>query len=141
MPVLNRFAPQTQATGSILFRSAFAQSVANHYSFEWLAHGVPVNANHSKEKPMRKPELAAAVADETGLTRDKASEVITAFTDQISAAAARGEDITLIGFGTFNVRRREARDGRNPQTGANIRIPASKTVGFKAGKSLKDSIR
>jgi len=90
---------------------------------------------------MRKPELAAAVADETGLTRDKASEVITAFTDQISAAAARGEDITLIGFGTFNVRRREARDGRNPQTGANIRIPASKTVGFKAGKSLKDSIR
>lgn len=90
---------------------------------------------------MRKPELAAAVADQTGLTRDKASEVITAFTDQISAAAARGEDITLIGFGTFNVRRREARDGRNPQTGASIRIPASKTVGFKPGKALKDSLR
>jgi DNA-binding protein HU-alpha len=90
---------------------------------------------------MRKPELAAAVADQTGLTRDKASEVITVFTDQISAAAARGEDITLIGFGTFNVRHREAREGRNPQTGASIRIPASKTVGFKAGKALKDSIR
>ncbi len=90
---------------------------------------------------MRKPELAAAVAESTGLTRDKASEVITAFTDQISAAAARGEDITLIGFGTFNIRKREAREGRNPQTGASIRIPASKTVGFKAGKALKDAIR
>lgn len=90
---------------------------------------------------MRKPELAAAVADQTGLTREKASEVITAFTDQVSAAAARGEDITLIGFGTFNVRHREAREGRNPQTGASIRIPASKTVGFKAGKALKDAVR
>lgn len=89
---------------------------------------------------MRKPELAAAIADRTGLTRDKASEVITAFTDQVSAAAARGEDITLIGFGTFNIRSREARDGRNPQTGETIRIPASKTVGFKAGKALKDEI-
>ncbi|KPQ27382.1 MAG: DNA-binding protein HU-alpha [Marinobacter excellens HL-55] len=90
---------------------------------------------------MRKPELAAAIADKTGLTRDKASEVINAITDQISAAAARGEDTTLIGFGTFNVRAREARSGRNPQTGATIQIPASKTVGFKAGKTLKDAVR
>ncbi|EMP54748.1 DNA-binding protein HU [Marinobacter santoriniensis NKSG1] len=89
---------------------------------------------------MRKPELAAAIADQTGLSRDKASEVITAFTDQVSAAAARGEDITLIGFGTFNIRSREARSGRNPQTGAAIQIPASKTVGFKPGKALKDAI-
>ncbi|MDY6841624.1 MAG: HU family DNA-binding protein [Pseudomonadota bacterium] len=89
---------------------------------------------------MRKPELAAAIADRTGLTRDKASEVITAFTDQVSAATSRGEDVTLIGFGTFNIRSREARDGRNPQTGETIRIPASKTVGFKAGKTLKDEI-
>ena len=89
---------------------------------------------------MRKPELAAAIADQTGLTRDKASEVITAFTDQASAAAARGEDATLTAFGTFTIRSREARDGRNPQTGASIRIPASKTVGFKAGKGLKEKI-
>ncbi len=66
----------------------------------------PVTKNDNKEYPMRKPELAAAVADKTGLSRDKASEVITAFTDQISAAAARGEDTTLIGFGTFNIRSR-----------------------------------
>ena len=90
---------------------------------------------------LRKPELAAAIADKTGLTREKAGEVINAFTDQVSAAAARGEDVTLIGFGTFNIRSREARNGRNPQTGASIQIPASKTVGFKAGKALKDAIR
>ncbi len=96
--------------------------------------------NDNKEYPMRKPELAAAIADKTGLTREKASEVITAVTDQISAAASKGEDTTLIGFGTFNIRTREARDGRNPQTGATIKIPASKTVGFKAGKALKEAI-
>ncbi|WP_152205600.1 HU family DNA-binding protein [Marinobacter changyiensis] len=90
---------------------------------------------------MRKPELASAIADETGLTREKASEIITAFTDQVSAAAARGDDVTLIGFGTFNVRKREARSGRNPQTGAPIQIAASRTVGFKAGKALKDAVK
>ncbi len=90
---------------------------------------------------MRKPELAAAIAEQTGLSKEKASEVITAFTDQVSAATARGDDVTLIGFGTFNVRTRGARTGRNPQTGATIEIPASKTVGFKAGKALKDSIK
>lgn len=90
---------------------------------------------------MRKPELAAAIAEQTGLSKDKASEVITAITDQISAATARGDDVTLIGFGTFNVRTRGARSGRNPQTGATIQIPASKTVGFKAGKALKDALK
>jgi len=90
---------------------------------------------------MRKPELAAAIADKTGLSREKATEIINAVTDQISAAAARGEDTTLIGFGTFNIRTREARTGRNPQTGASIQIPASKTVGFKAGKALKEALR
>lgn len=90
---------------------------------------------------MRKPELASAIAEQTDLSRDKASEVITAFTDQVTSAAARGDDVTLIGFGTFTVRNREARSGRNPQTGATIQIPASKTVGFKPGKSLKDQIR
>ncbi|MGM0952767.1 MAG: HU family DNA-binding protein [Pseudomonadota bacterium] len=89
---------------------------------------------------MRKPELAASISDKTDLTREKAAEVINAFTDQVSAAAARGEDTTLIGFGTFSIRQREARSGRNPQTGETIQIPASKTVGFKAGKGLKDAV-
>lgn len=90
---------------------------------------------------MRKPELAAAIAEQTGLSKEKASEVITAFTDQVSAATAKGSDVTLIGFGTFSVRKRDARTGRNPQTGASIQIPASKTVGFKAGKALKDAVK
>ncbi|WP_111498530.1 MULTISPECIES: HU family DNA-binding protein [Marinobacter] len=89
---------------------------------------------------MRKPELASAIAEQTGLTKEKASEVITAFTDQISAATAKGDDVSLIGFGTFNVRKREARTGRNPQTGATMKIAASKTVGFKAGKALKEAV-
>ncbi|PSF11856.1 DNA-binding protein HU [Marinobacter fuscus] len=89
---------------------------------------------------MRKPELAAAIASQTGLSRDKAGEIINAFTDQISAAAARGEDVSLIGFGTFNIRSREARSGRNPQTGAAIQIPASKTVGFKPGKAFREAL-
>ncbi|MBC7191116.1 HU family DNA-binding protein [Marinobacter sp.] len=90
---------------------------------------------------MRKPELAAAIADQTGLSREKASEVITAFTDQVSASVAKSQDVTLIGFGTFNIRKREARNGRNPRTGTPIRIPASRTVGFKPGKALKDAVR
>ncbi|MDY6797750.1 MAG: HU family DNA-binding protein [Pseudomonadota bacterium] len=90
---------------------------------------------------MRKPELAAAIADQTGLSREKASEVITAFTDQVSASVAKSQDVTLIGFGTFNIRKREARNGRNPRTGATIRIPAGRAVGFKPGKALKDAVR
>ncbi|MDX1635567.1 MAG: HU family DNA-binding protein [Marinobacter sp.] len=90
---------------------------------------------------MRKPDLANAIAQETDLSQDKASEVITAFTDQVSAAAARGDDVSLIGFGTFTVRQREARSGRNPQTGATIQIPASRTVGFKPGKALKEAVK
>ena len=89
---------------------------------------------------MRKPELVDAIAAQTGLSKEKAHEVITAFTDQVSAAASRGDAISLIGFGTFNVRARQARTGRNPKTGAEITIPASRTVGFKAGKALKDAI-
>ena len=89
---------------------------------------------------MRKPELVDAIATQTGLSKEKAHEVITAFTDQISAAASRGDAISLIGFGTFNVRTRQARTGRNPKTGDEITIPASRTVGFKAGKALKDAV-
>ncbi|MCH8498356.1 MAG: HU family DNA-binding protein [Marinobacter sp.] len=89
---------------------------------------------------MRKPELVDAIAEQTGLSKEKAHEVITAFTDQVSAAASRGDAISLIGFGTFNIRTRQARTGRNPKTGAEITIPASRTVGFKAGKALKDAV-
>lgn len=89
---------------------------------------------------MKKPELAAAIAEKAGVTKEKAGEIINAITDEIMNAMAKNDPVTLIGFGTFSVRERSARTGKNPQTGASIQIPASKSVGFKAGKSLKDSV-
>ncbi len=89
---------------------------------------------------MRKPELAAAIAEKAELTKEKANEVITIITDEISNALSKDDSVTLIGFGTFSQRQRSARTGKNPQTGAEIQIAASKSVGFKPGKSLKDAV-
>lgn len=89
---------------------------------------------------MNKSELVAAVAASAGITQAKAAQVVAAVTDQIANAVARGENVSLIGFGTFLTRERSARTGKNPQTGAAIQIAASKTVGFKPGKALKDAV-
>lgn len=89
---------------------------------------------------MRKPELAAAIAERADLSKDKASQVLNVILDEITGTVAQGQDVSLIGFGSFVVRERAARTGKNPQTGAALQIPASKTVAFKAGKSLKDAI-
>jgi DNA-binding protein HU-alpha len=89
---------------------------------------------------MTKNELAAMVADKADISKEKANEVINAMTDEITAALARDEPVSLIGFGTFTQRQRSARKGKNPQTGAEIDIPASKSVGFKAGKAFKASV-
>lgn len=77
---------------------------------------------------MRKPELAAAIAEETGLTKEKSSEVITVITDQIAKALSEDDSVSLIGFGTFSRRSRAERKGKNPQTGAELIIPASNTA-------------
>jgi DNA-binding protein HU-alpha len=90
---------------------------------------------------MRKPELAAAIAAQTKLSKEKANEVLNAITDEITRAMSRKDSVSLIGFGTFTVRKRSERTGKNPQTGAAIKIPASTTVGFKAGKALKDAVK
>lgn len=89
---------------------------------------------------MKKPELAAAIAAKADVTKEKAGELINAMTDEITNAMSKGDSVTLIGFGTFSRRERSARMGKNPQTGAAIEIKASKSVGFKAGKSLKDAV-
>ncbi|WP_048305471.1 HU family DNA-binding protein [Halomonas sp. PR-M31] len=89
---------------------------------------------------MRKPELAAAIAERADLSKDKASQVLNVILDEITETVAQGQDVSLIGFGSFVVRERAARTGKNPQTGAALKIPASKTVAFKAGKSLKDAV-
>jgi len=89
---------------------------------------------------MRKPELAAAIAEKAELSKDKANEVLNVVLDEITRAVAKNDSVALIGFGTFSVRERSARMGKNPQTGEAMEIPASKTVGFKPGKKLKDAV-
>jgi len=90
---------------------------------------------------MTKTDLIDAVADKAELTKVGAKRAVDAVDAVISTALARGEKITWTGFGTFEVRARSARMGRNPQTGAPMRIPATKTPAFRAGKSLKDAVK
>lgn len=90
---------------------------------------------------MRKPELAAAIAEKADLTKDKAAEVLNVITDQIAQALGKGDSVTLIGFGTFEVRKRAERQGKNPQTGKAITIAAAKVPAFKPGKGLKDAVK
>ncbi|GED23811.1 HU family DNA-binding protein [Halomonas sabkhae] len=89
---------------------------------------------------MRKPELAAAIAERADLSKDKASQVLNVILDEITGSVSDGNDVSLIGFGTFTVRERASRTGKNPQTGESLTIPASKTVAFKPGKGLKDAV-
>ena len=89
---------------------------------------------------MKKVELVEAVATNAGLTKADATRAIDATFDAITNALKKGDKITLIGFGTFGVSRREARNGRNPQTGATVKIPARNAVTFKAGTQLKNEV-
>ena len=89
---------------------------------------------------MNKTELVAAIAKKTELSKKDAEKALKAFTDVVAEELKKGEKIQLVGFGTFEVSERAARTGRNPQTGAEMTIPASKAPKFKAGKALKDLI-
>lgn len=80
------------------------------------------------------------MAEATELTKAAAGRAVDAFIDTVTKALKKGETVTLVGFGTFSVRKRAARPGRNPQTGETIKIKASKTPAFKAGKGLKDGL-
>ncbi len=89
---------------------------------------------------MNKSQLIDAVASKSGLTKADTEKSFKAFVETISEEMGKGESITLIGFGTFLVRDRKARTGRNPRTGETIQIKASKIPAFKAGKALKDAV-
>ena len=89
---------------------------------------------------MNKTELIAAMAEQTQLSKKDAEAALKAFIDVVSEELKKGEKVQLVGFGTFEVSERAAREGRNPQTGATMKIAASKAPKFKAGKALKDSI-
>ena len=89
---------------------------------------------------MRKPELVATLAETTGLSRVQAGQVLNIILDEISFALARGDDVSLPGFGSFSCRQRAGRTGRNPQTGEEIRIAPGTTVAFRPGRHLKDAV-
>ncbi|MBC6904128.1 HU family DNA-binding protein [Saccharophagus sp. K07] len=89
---------------------------------------------------MRKPELVKAVAEIADLSERQADAVVSAVVEQITNALSRGESVNLVGFGSFSVKSRPARQGRNPKNGEAIQIPASNVPVFKAGKGLKDAI-
>ncbi len=89
---------------------------------------------------MNKAELVNAVANKAGIQKKDAEAALKAFTDVVAEELKKGEKIQLVGFGTFEVSERAARTGRNPQTGKEMKIEASKAPKFKAGKALKDMI-
>jgi len=87
---------------------------------------------------MNKTELINAIAEKAELSKKDADKALKAFVDVVAEELKKGEKVQLVGFGTFEVSERAAREGRNPQTGATMKIAASKTPKFKAGKALKD---
>ena len=90
---------------------------------------------------MTKGELVAQVAETTGLTKKDAEKAVGAFVDAVTGALKKGDKVALVGFGTFEVRNRPARIGRNPRTKEEIKIPATKAPAFKAGKALKEAVK
>ena len=90
---------------------------------------------------MKKTELVNAIAAKTGLSKKDADAALTAAVEAVTEALTAGDKVSLIGFGTFEVRERAARTGKNPATGATIEIAACKAPAFKAGKALKDAVK
>lgn len=89
---------------------------------------------------MNKSELIDAIASAADINKSDAGRALDAVVDSITDTLKRGDQVSLVGFGTFSVKHRAARDGRNPQTGETIKIKASNVPGFKAGKALKDAV-
>ena len=89
---------------------------------------------------MNKTELIAAIAEKTNLTKKDSELALAAALEAIADALVEGDKVQLIGFGSFEVKKRDAREGRNPRTGETIKVPASKAPVFKAGKALKDKV-
>lgn len=89
---------------------------------------------------MNKTELVLKISEKSELTKKDSEKALNAFVEAVSEALADGEKVQLVGFGTFEVRERAERTGRDPRTGNPIKIPASKTPAFKAGKALKDFV-
>ena len=90
---------------------------------------------------MNKSDLVDAVANDSDMSKAQAARAVDSVLANVGDALGKGDSVSLVGFGTFSVRHRAAREGRNPQTGASMQIAASKVPGFKAGKGLKDKVK
>jgi DNA-binding protein HU-beta len=90
---------------------------------------------------MTKADLATKIGTAAGITKSQAEKAVDGFVSAVSAALSGGDKITLVGFGTFSVGTRSQREGRNPRTGEKIKIPESKVVKFKAGKTLSEKVK
>lgn len=99
-----------------------------------------INLEKKEYHIMNKQELVAAIAEKAELEKDDAKKALNAFIEVVGDELKKGEKIQIIGFGTFEVSERAAREGRNPQTGETMEIKASRNPKFKAGKALKDSL-
>jgi DNA-binding protein HU-beta len=99
-----------------------------------------INGCFSQGLGMNKAELVDAVASAANLSKADAGRAVEAFVDSVTRALKKGQQVAVVGFGTFSVKHRAARAGRNPRTGETIKIAASKVPGFKAGKALKDAV-
>ncbi|WP_274379422.1 HU family DNA-binding protein [Pseudoxanthomonas daejeonensis] len=95
---------------------------------------------HREQRRMNKTDLVDAVSNDAELTKAEAARAVDAVINSVTKALKKGDAVTLVGFGTFQVRKRAARTGRNPKTGETIKIKASKNPAFKAGKALKDAV-
>jgi DNA-binding protein HU-beta len=93
-----------------------------------------------KDLIMKKLELVSAIADYAEMTKTDAAKALEAFIAVVTKALKKDDSVTIVGFGTYEVRKRKARTGRNPKTGAALKIKASKVPAFKAGKALKDAV-
>jgi DNA-binding protein HU-beta len=89
---------------------------------------------------MNKTDLVAEIAKKASLTKTDAEKALKAFTDAVTATLTKGNEVRLVGFGTFKINKRKAGEGRNPRTGAVIKIPASNLPKFRPGKALKDAV-
>jgi DNA-binding protein HU-beta len=97
-------------------------------------------SNYLTKSTMNKAELIASIAEEAGITKTQANTALDSFVDAVTKTLKKGDKVTLVGFGTFSVSKRAARNGRNPQTGEVIKIKARKVARFKAGKELSGKL-
>lgn len=118
-----------------IFRDESAQNADNHKTVRILFY-----YNNEEDISMNKTELITAVAEKAEISKKDSEKAVKAFVDVITEELKKGEKVQVVGFGTFEVSERAAREGRNPQTGETMKINACKAPKFKAGKALKDAV-